>query len=62
MTVPPNRYADHWSRGDLVICHECSDRTLVFAIPRDEREEHDAWHVAADYDDRETARIMDGPR
>lgn len=65
VTNEPDRYADHWSRADLVICHDCSDRSLVVVIPREEIAQHDAWHDEPDLDneeDRETARIMGGAR
>lgn len=53
-----DRYRDYQDRLDLVICGECSDRTMLYLIPREEMAEHDAWHDAADLDDRETARVL----
>jgi len=46
MTVPPNRYGDHWSRADLVLCRDCTNHERVAVIPRDEIRAHDAWHAA----------------
>jgi hypothetical protein len=44
------RYRDYADRKDLVICGDCSTRALLATIPRDEIEDHDAWH-AGEYAD-----------
>jgi hypothetical protein len=30
----------------LLLCRDCSTRTLGYLIPADEREAHDDWHAA----------------
>lgn len=40
-----SRYRDYQDRLDLVICGDCSTRSLLALIPRDEIAEHDAWHA-----------------
>jgi hypothetical protein len=46
IAVPPKaRYRDHQDRLDLVICGDCSTRSTLVVIDRDEIAEHDAWHA-----------------
>lgn len=40
------RYRDYADRRDLAICGDCSSRTTLALIPRDEIAEHDQWHAA----------------
>jgi hypothetical protein len=42
------RYRSHGDRLDLLVCGECSSRTTLVSISRDEVEDHDAWHDDAD--------------
>lgn len=42
----PGRYRDWADRADLVICGDCSTRTVVALCNRDEIPDHDAWHDA----------------
>jgi hypothetical protein len=39
------RYRDYQDRLDLVICGDCSTRSTLAVIDRDEMVEHDAWHA-----------------
>lgn len=39
-----DRYRDYQDRLDLVICGDCSTRSRLYLIDRDEMPEHDEWH------------------
>jgi hypothetical protein len=39
------RYRDYLDRADLVICGDCSTRTLLCVVEREEIPEHDKMHT-----------------
>lgn len=42
--MPAPRYRDYADRAELIICSDCSDRTTLVVIDRDEIPEHDIHH------------------
>lgn len=40
-----DRYEALPDRADVLLCRECSTRTLGYCIPIDEVEAHDTWHA-----------------
>lgn len=42
-----SRYRDHGDRADLAICGDCSTRTTLVVVDREEIPEHDVWHEAS---------------
>lgn len=51
-----DRYSDYPDRPDLVVCRDCSSRSHLAAIRRDEIEEHDRGHAEFDPNWRDQER------
>ena len=46
-----SRYRNYGDRADLAICGDCSTRSRLVVVDREEIPEHDVWHEACQLHD-----------